>query len=87
MSKYIVKCNEECMAFHKWESFEHNDLVQHLKPHGFTPSKTTPGLWQYNQSETTFTLVVDDFSVRYDSLKHIKQLINAIKLKYDLTID
>jgi len=64
----------------------HDQLVQHLKPYGYSPSKFTPGLWTHKDNGITFTLVVDDFGIKYkgDSLQH---LINALQDRYTITID
>ena len=36
-----------------------------LTPFGYRPSTTTPGLWKHNRRKLTFTLVVDNFGVKY----------------------
>jgi hypothetical protein len=36
-----------------------------LEPHEYMPCLVTPGLWKHLDSDLMFTLVVDDFSVRY----------------------
>ena len=36
-----------------------------LAPHGYVPCPITPGLWKDTHSDLMFTLVVDDFGVRY----------------------
>ena len=43
----------------------HLDLVKHLKPFEYYPSKQTPGLWFHKTKPVTFTLIVDDFGVKY----------------------
>ncbi len=39
-------------------------LAKRLKEHGYTQSKTTPGLWTNELCPITFSLVVDDFGVK-----------------------
>jgi hypothetical protein len=56
-------------------------LVKHLKPHSFEPSTVTPGLWFDNKSNTSFTLVVDNFGIKYTSLTDVNRLITAIQTK------
>lgn len=41
------------------------DLIKYLKPHGYYPSKRTPGLWFHEERPISFTLVVDDLGVKY----------------------
>jgi hypothetical protein len=40
-------------------------LADRLQNHGYTQSKTTPGLWSQKSRPIQFSLVVDDFGVKY----------------------
>ena len=40
-------------------------LVQRLEPKGYSPCKHTPGLWRHKWRPIKFSLVVDDFGVKY----------------------
>ena len=40
-------------------------LMHHLKPYGYAPVKHTPGLWAHATRNIMFTLVVDDFGIKY----------------------
>jgi hypothetical protein len=43
-----------------------NQLLQtRLAPLGYYPARHTPGLWLHHTRPITFTLVVDDFAVKY----------------------
>jgi hypothetical protein len=43
-----------------------NKLLQkRLKPFGYHPAIHTPGLWLYTTKPTAFSLVVDNFAVKY----------------------
>ena len=42
-------------------------LKGHLRPFGYEPAPITPGLWRHNKNVITFTLVVDDFGIKYKS--------------------
>ena len=37
----------------------------HLAASGYTPTRHTLGLYTHNNRKTTFTLVVDDFGIKY----------------------
>jgi len=66
----------------------HDGLKQHLAPYGYAPVTYTPGLWVNKRRQISFTLVVDDFGIKYDlSNNHIHHLINALEKKYTITID
>ena len=64
----------------------HDELVAHLKPYGYEPTPLTPGLWVHKTNGITFTLVVDDFGIKYKG-DNIQHLINALRDKYTITID
>ena len=64
----------------------HNKLVNYLKPYGYEQVRLTPGLWTNKQNSIAFTLVVDNFSIKYKE-KNINYLINVLKEKYTITID
>ena len=40
-------------------------LEKRLKDHGYRQSKLVPGLWMHNTRPVQFTLVVDNFGVKY----------------------
>jgi hypothetical protein len=46
-----------------------------------------PGLWRHEWRPITFTLVVDNFGVKYVGKEHTDHLIACIKEKYKLTKD
>lgn len=62
-------------------------LTRHLAKHGYTPCPHTPGLWRHATCPITFTLVVDNFGIKYIGLDHATHLITALKEIYDVTID
>ncbi len=64
---YISKCDTPYEAFPK---------------QGYYECKHTPGLWQHLTCPISFTLVVDDFRVKYVGREHVDHLIKCIKEKY-----
>ncbi len=65
----------------------HDQLKAHLKTYDYEPCRLTPGLWTHKTRPISFTLVVDDFGVKYTRQQDADHLINALKAKYDITID
>jgi hypothetical protein len=53
-----------------------------LAPFGYYPARHTPGIWLHNTRPISFTLVVDDFAVKYIGKQHAEQLQNALLLTY-----
>jgi hypothetical protein len=65
-----------------------NQLLQTcLTPFGYYPARHTPGLWLHNSRSISFTLVVDDFAVKYMGKQHAEHLRNALLQTYELTTD
>ena len=65
-----------------------NDQLQkHLGKCGYRHSKVTKGLWTHATRDTKFTLVVDDFGIRYTSTENIMHLLDALKDLYKITIN
>ena len=53
----------------------------------YYPTKQTPGLWKHQTRPISFTLVVDDFGIKYTNKDDIDDLFKVIKEKYALKID
>jgi hypothetical protein len=65
-----------------------NTLLQtRLAPFGCYPTRHTPGLWLHKTRPTSFTLIVDDFAVKYIGKQHAKHLRNALLRIHELTTD
>ncbi len=62
-------------------------LKKRLAPHGYFECAHTPGLWRHATCPITFTLVVDNFGMKYTRQEDIDHLIECIKKKYKLTED
>ena len=43
----------------------HDYLVQYLEPYGYHPSTKSPGIWMHDGLTINFTLVVNNFGVKY----------------------
>ena len=50
-----------------------------LAPAGYYEVTNTPGLWKHVSRPIAFTLVVDDFGVKYVGKKHADHLVNAFE--------
>ena len=65
----------------------HDDLKKYLAPYEYHPVEFTPGLWKHKQSNLTFTLIVDDFGVKFTNVPQAKHLIDTLRRKYEVSID
>ncbi len=50
-------------------------LEERLRKAGYTQSKITLGYWKHKWRPISFTLVVDDFVVKYISKEHVHHLL------------
>jgi hypothetical protein len=56
-----------------------NQLLQtRLAPFGYYPARHTPGLWLHKTRPISFTLIVEDFAVKYVGKQHAEHLRNAL---------
>jgi hypothetical protein len=62
-------------------------LCRTLAPFGYYKCVKTPGLWYHEMHPITFTLVVDDFGVKFVDKADVDHLIAIIKTTYTLTKD
>jgi hypothetical protein len=63
-----------------------NQLLQtRLAPFGYYPARHTPGIWLHQTRPIAFSLVVDDFAVKYVAKQHADHLRNALLKSYELT--
>ena len=65
-----------------------NELLEkRLNKKGYFQSTLVPGLWTHETRPISFTLVVDDFGVKYTREKDVHHLMSALKENYEITDD
>ena len=65
-----------------------NELLEkRLNNKGYFQSKLVPGLWTHHTRPISFTLVVDDFGVKYTREMDVHHLMSALKKNYEITDD
>ena len=62
-------------------------IEQRLMKHRYTQSKVTTGFWTHSLCPISFTLVVDDFEVKYVGKEHAEHLVRVFKEKYEISED
>ncbi len=64
------------------------ELPQECLPKArYRQSKIIPGLWTHKMRKICFTLVVDNFAIKYTKLEDAQHLIKALKKDYNITVD
>jgi len=61
-------------------------LLEHLAAHGYHQTTTTC-LFRHENNGVAFTLVVDDFGVKFKNKEAAQHLIDCLKLRYPITIN
>eukprot|EP00956_Cyclotella_meneghiniana_P023795 scaffold46957_cov29-Cyclotella_meneghiniana.AAC.1 len=65
-----------------------NELLEkRLNKNGYYQSKYIPGLWKHEWRPIQFTLVVDDFGVKYVGEEHAQHLKKALEKDYTVTTE
>jgi hypothetical protein len=65
-----------------------NELLEkRLNKRGYHQSKLVPGLWSHKWRPVQFTLVVDDFGVKYVGKEHAKHLKDTLEENYKVTTE
>jgi hypothetical protein len=65
-----------------------NQLLQtRLAPFGYYPARHTPGIWLHKTRPIAFSLIVDDFAVKYVGKQNADHLRNDLLQSYELTTD
>jgi hypothetical protein len=65
-----------------------NQLLSHsITINGYHQTKLDPDLWRHVTCPIQFTLVVDDFGVRYVGQEHAQHIIDALETDYKVSKD
>ena len=65
-----------------------NELLEkRLNKQGYRQSKLVPGLWKHDTRQIQFTLVVDDFGVKYVDKADAQHLQQVLEEYYKITMD
>ena len=62
-------------------------LDQRLNKHGYVQNQAFPRLWMHKTHPISFTLVVDDFGVKYFGSEHAMHLVNILEEHYKILED
>ena len=62
-------------------------LEKRLNKRGYQQSKLVPGFWKHKWQSIQFTLVVDDFGVKYMGKEHALHLKQTLEENYKVTTE
>ena len=63
------------------------DIVEHLANNGYTQQPNTPCLFSHVTDDIEFSLITDDFGVRYGNKAAADKLLSVMSSKYTMTHD
>ena len=62
-------------------------LQKHLAKFGYAPTARTPGLWTHSSCNIAFSLVNDNFGVKYVGRNNAQHLLSALQEMYSVSTD
>ena len=65
----------------------HNNLVQQLNKYDHVQAEHTDGLFVHKLGGISFTLVVDNFGIKYTNTDDINHLISIMRSKYKFKVN
>ena len=81
--KICMAINKDIYSLKEAGALANQQLQQHLAPCRHTPTKFTPSLWKHKSNNAIFTLIVDDFGIKYIGKDNAQYLIDTLKDKYE----
>ena len=64
-----------------------NRLTKNLARNGYAPVPHTPSLWRHHKSDLVFSLVVNDFGIKYTRKADADHLLKYLREDYKITED
>ena len=83
---YIQKSKKAC-GIPQAGKIANDKLKLHLVKFGYQTAPITPGLWRHQTHPLQFSLVVNDFGIKYERQEDITHLLNALKTIYKISED
>jgi hypothetical protein len=77
-SNVYVEINKGMYGLPQAGKLANDDLVIHLRHHGYHQCDRTPGLFTHETRPIQFCLVVDDFGIKYIGYDHALHLIDTL---------
>lgn len=82
-----AQINRVWYGLKKGGKIAYDDLVQHLQKHGYVWAGKTDGLFTLITCNISFTLVVNNFGMKYTNKADVHHLIKIMKEKYTFKVD
>jgi hypothetical protein len=86
-NKAMVKIKKGIYGLPQAGRLAQEKLINLLSRHGYLQALNTPCLFRHTSHEVAFTLVVDDFGIKYQRREDVQHLLAAIREEYQVTED
>jgi hypothetical protein len=84
---YLMEISKGIYGLPQAGKLAQDRLIKHLATAGYVPTPNTPCLFRHVTRPIWFSLVVDDFGVKYRGRDHAQHLIDTLKQLYELHTD
>jgi hypothetical protein len=85
--KILMEINKGIYGLPQAGKLSQDRLVTHLAQHGYHQAKHTPCLFKHESRPIAFTLVVDDFGIKYINIADAQHLLTTLRALYEITED
>jgi hypothetical protein len=83
----LVEINKGIYGLPQAGKLAQDRLIHHLTAHGYHPTAHTPCLFRHETRPVAFTLVVDDFGIKYSGKENADHFLATLRLLYNITVD
>lgn len=93
MAEYVhndhvyIEINKSIYGLPQSGRLSQDRLIKHLKQHDYYQCPNTPALFRHKSKNFAFTLVVDDFGIKYSDEADLDEFLDVLKLQYEITED
>ena len=82
-----AKINKTWYGLKQNGKIAHNVSMKHLNKHGYYQAKNTHGLFVHEICDISFTLVVNDFGIKFTNKQDVDHLISIMRGKDKFKVD
>ena len=83
----VVEVNKGIYGLPQAGKLAQDRLIKHLAKHGYHQATNTPCLFRHSSNSVAFTLVVDDFGIKYTNDADADHLLRVLRELYVMTED
>ena len=85
--RVYIKANRHMYSLPQAGLLANKEVEKFLNKHGYWQSKLVQGLWKHDTQSIQFTLVIDNFGVKYTQREDIGHLKTVLDTNYKITTD